>query len=97
MNLVVGDNGHGKTNLLEALAVLSGRPSFRSNDLNIVRQSQTQRSVLTARLRAEAQAGAPRPAEGTLGVVLSDAHREHFWEGRKISRLAASRPSRPSS
>lgn len=91
VNLIVGDNGHGKTNLLEALAVLSGRPSFRSNDLNIVRQSQTQRSVLTARLRAEAQGGAPRPAEGTLGVVLSDAHREHFWEGRKISRLAASR------
>jgi len=29
--------------------------------------------------------------EGTLGVVLGEAHREHFWEGRKISRLAASR------
>ncbi|MGH9442639.1 MAG: DNA replication/repair protein RecF [Thermoanaerobaculia bacterium] len=27
--LLFGENGHGKTNFLEALAVLSGRPSFR--------------------------------------------------------------------
>jgi len=29
LTLLVGDNGEGKTNVLEALCVLSGRPSFR--------------------------------------------------------------------
>jgi DNA replication and repair protein RecF len=91
VNLIVGDNGHGKTNLLEALALVSGRASFRSNDLSIVRQNDAARSVLSARLRAFAPDGGPRPPEGTLGAVLADGQREHFWEGRKISRLAASR------
>ena len=34
LNLVVGDNGQGKTNLLEALAVVTGRISFRTTDLS---------------------------------------------------------------
>src|SRR5450756_1447441 len=32
LNLIVGDNGQGKTNLLEALALVSGRSSFRTRE-----------------------------------------------------------------
>jgi predicted ATPase len=32
LNLLVGDNGQGKTNLLEALALVSGRSSFRARE-----------------------------------------------------------------
>jgi DNA replication and repair protein RecF len=91
VNLVVGDNGHGKTNLLEAVAILSGRPSFRTNDLSAARQHEAPRAVLTARLRAIPHDGRGRAEEGTLGAVLADGQREQFWDGRKISRLAASR------
>src|SRR5450756_1225652 len=32
LNLIIGDNGQGKTNLLEALALVSGRFSFRTRE-----------------------------------------------------------------
>ena len=82
LNLVVGDNGQGKTNLLEALAIVTGRPSFRTVDLADVRQHGTARTVLTARRRGDG---------ATLGVVLADGFREHYRDGEKVTRLAASR------
>ncbi|HEX7527845.1 MAG TPA: AAA family ATPase, partial [Thermoanaerobaculia bacterium] len=45
LNLIVGDNGQGKTNLLEALALVSGRPSFRTRELAEVRQHLAARAV----------------------------------------------------
>jgi DNA replication and repair protein RecF len=82
LNLIVGDNGQGKTNLLEALAIVTGRPSFRTVDLVDVRQHGTARTVLTARRRDDG---------ATLGVVLANGVREHYRDGEKITRLAASR------
>jgi DNA replication and repair protein RecF len=82
LNLVVGDNGQGKTNLLEALAIVTGRPSFRTVDLADVRQHGTARTVLTARRRGDG---------ATLGVVLADGAREHYRDGERVSRLAAAR------
>ena len=54
LNLVVGDNGQGKTNLLEALALVSGRPSFRTRELAEARQHLAARAVrnTAGRLRA---------------------------------------------
>jgi len=89
LNLVVGDNGQGKTNLLEALAVVTGRASFRTADLAEVVRSGEMRGQLTAKIRrAEA---APADRDGHLGVRLAPGAREQFWNGARISRLQASR------
>jgi DNA replication and repair protein RecF len=87
LNLVVGDNGQGKTNLLEALALVSGRASFRTRDLAEVREHLAPRTVLSARVRA---AGDPR-TDTTLGLVLAAGVREHYKDGRRATRLTAAR------
>jgi DNA replication and repair protein RecF len=87
LNLVVGDNGQGKTNLLEALALVSGRASFRTRDLSEVRTHLAPRAVLSARVRA----GADPRTDTTLGLVLAAGLREHYREGKRVTRLTAAR------
>jgi DNA replication and repair protein RecF len=87
LNLVVGDNGQGKTNLLEALALVSGRASFRTRDLAEVREHLAPRTVVSARVR---EAGDPR-TDATLGLVLSAGAREHYRDGKRVTRLTAAR------
>lgn len=58
LNLVVGDNGQGKTNLLEALALVTARPSFRTTALEEILRTGESQSLLAARIRrAEAAPG----------------------------------------
>jgi len=83
LNLLVGANGQGKTNVLESLALVSGRPSFRTADLSEVLCAGAGEASVAVRL-----AGEP---EGTLGAVLARGRREHAWNGRRVSRLEASR------
>jgi DNA replication and repair protein RecF len=89
LNLIVGDNGQGKTNLLEALAVVTGRPSFRTADLSEALRAGEPRGLLTAKLHRPE--GPPADRDGLLGVRLSVGSREQFWNGERISRLHASR------
>lgn len=89
LNLIVGDNGQGKTNLLEALAVVTGRPSFRTADLSEALRAGEPRILLSARIRRPEAAPADR--DGHLGVRISVGAREQFWNGERISRLRASR------
>lgn len=83
LNLLVGANGQGKTNVLESLALVSGRPSFRTSDLSDVVRDGAHEAAVSVRL-----AGEP---EGALGALLSKGRREHAWNGRKVSRLEAAR------
>ncbi len=89
LNLVVGDNGQGKTNLLEALALVTGRPSFRAADTAEVLRAGETRAILAAGVRRPEAAPADRG--GVLGARLAAGTRETFWNGERISRLAASR------
>ena len=88
LNLIVGDNGQGKTNLLEALALVSGRPSFRTHDLADTRQHGSARAVISARLRDET--GDPRN-DTTLGFAYAGGAREQVRDGKRITRLTAAR------
>jgi DNA replication and repair protein RecF len=88
LNLIVGDNGQGKTNLLEALALVSGRPSFRTRDLAEARQHLAARAVVSARLRDDA--GDPRN-DATLGFAYAGGAREQYRDGKRVTRLAAAR------
>lgn len=87
LNLVVGDNGQGKTNLLEALALVSGRASFRTRDLAEVRTHLAPRTVLSARVRE----GGDARTDATLGLVLAAGVREQYLDGRRVTRLTAAR------
>ena len=88
LNLIVGDNGQGKTNLLEALALVSGRPSFRTRELAEARQHLAARAVVSARLRDDT--GDPRH-DATLGFVYAGGVREQYRDGKRVTRLAAAR------
>ncbi len=83
MNLLVGTNGQGKTNVLESLALVSGRPSFRTADLSDVVRDGAREASVSVRL-----SGAP---DGALGARFGNGRREHAWNGRKVSRMEASR------
>lgn len=88
LNLIVGDNGQGKTNFLEALALVSGRPSFRTHELAVARQHHAARAVVSARLRDDA--GDPRN-DATLGFVYAGGAREQYRDGKRVPRLTAAR------
>lgn len=72
LNLVIGRNAQGKTNLLEAIYCLSGLGSPRSPDAALVR-SGTERALLHARvLRGEREVDIDlelRPGRGTRALV----------------------------
>ncbi len=83
LNLLVGSNGQGKTNVLESLALASGRASFRTADLaDVVLEGEAEATVVV-RLAGE--------SAGELSARLGKGRREHFWNGRKVSRVEASR------
>jgi len=88
LNLIVGDNGQGKTNVLEALALVSGRPSFRTHELAEARQHLAARAVVSVRLRDDA--GEPRN-DTTLGFVYAGGAREQYRNGTRVTRLTAAR------
>ncbi len=88
LNLIVGDNGQGKTNVLEALALVSGRPSFRTAELAEARQHLAVRAVVSARVRDDA--GDPRN-DVTLGFVYAGGTREQYRDGKRVTRQTAAR------
>ncbi|WP_420622223.1 DNA replication/repair protein RecF [Candidatus Poriferisodalis sp.] len=51
--LVVGPNGHGKTNLLEAIAMLDGSGSFRGASAETVVRAGCERAYVRAEIRRE--------------------------------------------
>ncbi len=89
LNLVVGENGQGKTNLLEALALVTGRGSFRTAALEEVLAAGASRAAVTARIRRSEALPADR--DGHLAVRLAAGSREQFWNGERMTRLRASR------
>jgi DNA replication and repair protein RecF len=88
LNLIVGDNAQGKTNVLEALALVSGRPSFRTGELAEARQHHATRTVVSARVRDDA--GDPRN-DATLGFIYAGGAREQYRDGKRVTRLTAAR------
>jgi DNA replication and repair protein RecF len=88
VNLIVGDNGQGKTNLLEAVALVSGRPSFRTRDLAEARQHLAAQAVVTARVRED---GRGPKSDVTFGFVYAGSAREQYRDGKRVTRLTAAR------
>jgi DNA replication and repair protein RecF len=89
LNLIVGDNGQGKTSLLEAIALLAGRIPFRGATIDEVLSCGDAGAVIAGRLRETPVDGIPDPGRNVLGLKVQDGKREHFLNGEKIGRLRA--------
>lgn len=79
LNLVTGDNGQGKTSLIEALYVLCTTKSFRSPRLKDVIQDGQQRAEILAKLST---LGLPRQQQ----AALSERGRSFLIDGKKPKR-----------
>lgn len=85
VNIVVGPNGSGKTNLLEAIYVLATGSTFRGAERDLVASGSDwfrleaewddQRRVLTYQLRPGQQADKQFNIDGTKKVRLTHTHR----------------------
>lgn len=84
LNLVVGDNGQGKTSLLEAVALVGGRASFRTSDLRLVVAGGATRACVAVR-----RAAAPEAGPTVVAVDLAPGRRDHYADGRRVPQLAA--------
>lgn len=81
VNLVVGDNGQGKTNLIEAIYLLSLSRSFRTfSAKELVRWGEAGCSIFGTIEQ--------RHSDLELGLAVRDGSREPFVNGEKISSLA---------
>ncbi|MBM4341906.1 MAG: DNA replication/repair protein RecF [Deltaproteobacteria bacterium] len=81
-NLLVGDNGQGKTNLLEAIAILGGLRSFRTAKLAECVAFGKDRAILSA----TAQGGG---VHSTLGVDIGPKGRRLVVDGKPPTGAAA--------
>lgn len=81
LNVISGDNGHGKTSLLEALYVLATSKSFRAEKTAEVVQTGAEQAVVAAALR-----------EGGLGreqrAVIGARARSFLADGKRVARLS---------
>lgn len=80
-NLVVGDNGQGKTNLLEAIAVLAGLRSFRTARLQEAIAFGHPTAVLAAKVHS-------RGVTSQLGLEVSARGRRTLVDGKAAASAA---------
>jgi len=74
VNLILGSNAQGKSNLLEAIVCLSTTKSFRtSNDWRLVNQASLDEPIPFARLRAELEDAPVRTVELIIVVERENA------------------------
>lgn len=82
LNVVSGDNGHGKTSLLEAIYVLATSKSFRADKNAEVIQTGAETAVVSATIREGGLAREQRAVLGAKSRVFSA-------DGKRVARLSA--------
>lgn len=82
LNVVVGDNGQGKTSLLEALYLVATTKSFRSERLAPIVKTGTERAVVTATVSESGKAREQR-------TIVSLERRSVLLDGKHPSSLAS--------
>ncbi|MCC6131752.1 MAG: AAA family ATPase [Acidobacteria bacterium] len=93
LNLIVGDNGQGKTNLLEALALSFGLSSFRTSDNATLLASGSNEATVISRY-ALAETDAPSfhvEPEGVAGCAIGPKSRRTYLCGNRVAQLTLRR------
>ena len=78
---LLGANGQGKSNFLEALGYVTALRSFRGNELRDLPATGQQRAGLVFELEHE------KLGESRVAITLEQQGREVQWEGGKVTRL----------
>lgn len=81
VNVFVGDNGQGKTSLLEALGIVATGRSFRTDQLREVVTEHDRALGVSARIVQDSVARHQK-------LTLSGPTRQGFVDGKRIARLA---------
>lgn len=81
LNIFVGDNGQGKTNLIESLVFLSSGRSFRVNKDIIMIQDEKEYSKINAEIIDDTKAD-------NISIVLSDKGKYLTHNQRNITKLS---------
>jgi DNA replication and repair protein RecF len=79
---IVGKNGQGKTNLVEAISLLSLTRSFRTSSLNELIQWGHSSASVFADCVIDGQ-------ERAFGLSLSDGHRKTFIDGKEADSVTS--------
>lgn len=82
MNLIVGDNGSGKSSLLEAITLLSRGKSFRTSKIAEIINFSHSSLIVTAQLSDQ------KKSLQKLGIELAHKKRELRLNGKKISKIS---------
>jgi DNA replication and repair protein RecF len=83
--LIIGDNGHGKTNLVEAIAYLATLSSFRGASPEAVVRVGAERALLRARVRDDDGRVSEIEAElGTVGRNRVQVNRQRLSRARDL-------------
>ncbi len=80
-NLIAGDNGQGKTNLLEAIAVAASLRSFRTSKLSDCLQFAQKESTLGLRIER-------RGLREDLGVRIATGQKKLFLDGKAATSMS---------
>lgn len=88
INLITGDNGAGKTSLLESIHILGTGRSFRSNQIPVVIQDNKNALTVFAELSSGSKIGVERTRQGDFRVRLNGETQD------KLSTLALHLPIR---
>lgn len=80
-NLIVGDNGQGKSNLLEAIAVAASLRSFRTSQLRDCLRFDTEEATLGLRI-------VRRALSTDLGLRLHRGQKKLFVDGKAATTMA---------
>lgn len=86
LNVIAGDNGQGKTSLIEALYVASTSRTFRSDKLRDVIQEGAEQAVVRATVLGEASGSVPLRHEQR--AVVGPRARSFLIDGKKPQRLS---------
>jgi DNA replication and repair protein RecF len=78
VNILLGRNGQGKTNLLEALVLLSSGESFRYSDNETFIRKNSEQAVLKAQAKI-------RDLEYDLELQISKSRKNHFLNGKRVN------------
>ena len=82
LNVIVGDNGQGKTSLLEALYLVASSRSFRTDRLAEVVQDSAEQATVRATIAEDGQPHEQR-------AIVQRSSRTVLLDGKRPSRLSA--------